>query len=43
MPYYSAKLRTVLQVDRHLMATVLCERSGTARKGRETQGKAVIT
>eukprot|EP01051_Picozoa_sp_SAG22_P012902 SAG22_NODE_1388_length_4521_cov_13.635233_1_plen_133_part_10 len=26
-----------------LIATVLCESSGTARKGRETQGKAVIT
>eukprot|EP01051_Picozoa_sp_SAG22_P002732 SAG22_NODE_125_length_18883_cov_12.351629_3_plen_100_part_00 len=26
-----------------LIATVRCERSGTARKGRETQGKAVIT
>eukprot|EP01051_Picozoa_sp_SAG22_P000610 SAG22_NODE_17_length_32684_cov_34.234095_23_plen_206_part_00 len=25
------------------MATVLCESSGTARKGRETEGKAVIT
>eukprot|EP01051_Picozoa_sp_SAG22_P002616 SAG22_NODE_119_length_19257_cov_43.260413_7_plen_370_part_00 len=26
-----------------LLATVRCERSGTARKGRETEGKAVIT
>eukprot|EP01051_Picozoa_sp_SAG22_P013333 SAG22_NODE_1479_length_4327_cov_1.368496_5_plen_150_part_00 len=26
-----------------LMATVICESSGTARKGSETQGKAVIT
>eukprot|EP01051_Picozoa_sp_SAG22_P018916 SAG22_NODE_3329_length_1775_cov_6.273866_4_plen_128_part_01 len=26
-----------------LMATVGCESSGTARKGRETQGKAMIT
>eukprot|EP01051_Picozoa_sp_SAG22_P022085 SAG22_NODE_5151_length_1076_cov_1.414534_1_plen_71_part_01 len=26
-----------------LIATVLCESSGTARKGRETEGKAVIT
>eukprot|EP01051_Picozoa_sp_SAG22_P023569 SAG22_NODE_6137_length_893_cov_65.185139_1_plen_99_part_10 len=37
----------VLRVDRDgellLMATVGCESSGTARKGRETEGKAVIT
>eukprot|EP01051_Picozoa_sp_SAG22_P003664 SAG22_NODE_181_length_16048_cov_157.464418_14_plen_136_part_00 len=25
----------------HLIATIRCKRSGTARKGRETQGKAV--
>eukprot|EP01051_Picozoa_sp_SAG22_P001757 SAG22_NODE_73_length_22318_cov_47.105315_4_plen_334_part_00 len=30
------------QVRALLIATVLCESSGTARKGRETQGKAVI-
>eukprot|EP01051_Picozoa_sp_SAG22_P006728 SAG22_NODE_450_length_10398_cov_8.760171_11_plen_80_part_00 len=32
------------RVDRgQLIATVGCERSGTARKGREIEGKAVIT
>eukprot|EP01051_Picozoa_sp_SAG22_P013467 SAG22_NODE_1511_length_4257_cov_10.774651_4_plen_77_part_00 len=34
-------MRTICCVP--LIATVGCERSGTARKGRETEGKAVIT